>query len=65
MLVCYFYGRNGFEKLMELICLMRFWVEFGKEVYGLWNDGEVVVFFYLLYDCISRLLVFIDVSLFI
>ena len=65
MLARYFHGRNGPEKSMELTCPIKLWVEFGKEAYGPWSDGEVVASLHLPYDCVSRPPAPVDSNLFI
>jgi len=50
----YFHGKNGPQKVMDLTCPLKLWVEFGKEAYGPWSDGDVVASLHLPYDNVSR-----------
>ena len=50
----YFHGRNGPEKVMPLTCPLKLWVEFGKEAYGDWGDGDVVASLHLPHENVNR-----------
>lgn len=65
MLSRYFHGRNGPEKIMDLTCPQKLWVEFGKEAYGPWSDGDVVASLHLPYENVNRPPAPIEAGLFI
>ena len=55
MLGCYFHGKNGPEKFMELTCPLKLRLVFGKDAGGAcWDEGEFVASLHLPYENENR-----------